>query len=95
MSGVLAHCSQGPEPASLIVANADQASMGKLDRAVGAMCIALAGFAAIAGVIGMRASASQPSWLVGLSGTPALVTIILSLLAAIPGFVLVFRKGTI
>lgn len=69
--------------------------MGKLDRAMGAMCIALAGFAALAAAQGMRSAGSQPSWAVGLAGTPALVTLILSLLAAIPGFFLVFRKGAV
>ena len=69
--------------------------MGKLDRAVGAMCLALAGFAAIAAFAGYRAADSQPDWAAGLVGTPSLVTFILSLLAAIPGFFLVFRKGAI
>lgn len=69
--------------------------MGKLERAMGALCLALAGFAALAAWQGMRAAESQPSWAVGLAGTPALVTLILSLLAAIPGFFLVFRKGSV
>lgn len=69
--------------------------MGKLDRAVGALCLALASFAAIAALGGMRADPSQPGWVSGLAGTPALVTFILSLLAAIPGFFLVFRKGAV
>lgn len=70
-------------------------SMGKLDRAMGALCLALAAFAAIAASQGLRDAGSQPSWAVGLAGTPALVTLVLSLLAAIPGFFLVFRKGAV
>lgn len=93
--GTNAPTSQFPDRPPLYAESAYQPAMGKLDRAAGALCIALAGFGAIAASQSMHATGSQPSWAVGLAGTPALVTLILSLLAAIPGFFLVFRKGAV
>jgi len=69
--------------------------MGKLDRAVGALCLALATFGAVAASMSLRGAASTPDWLVGLSRTPAIVALFLSLLAALPGFVLIFRENTV
>ena len=85
-----------PRPPSFIRSAADQPTMGKLDRAVGFVCLTLAGFAGIAGIAGMRAAqSSETAWAAGLASTPSMVSLILSLLAAIPGFFLVFRKGVV
>ena len=71
----------------------EQPSMGKTDRAMGSLCIAFAGFFAIAGLATVRGSGE--AWAAPLASTPGVVSLVLALLAAIPGFVLIFRKGVV
>lgn len=80
---------------SLIYRAVQQPAMGKLDRAMGALCVALAGFGVVAGSMSMHAARSVSGDASGLAVLPGGITLVLALLAAIPGFFLLLRKGTV
>lgn len=67
----------------------------KHERAVGAILTAFAAFFVIAAASSYSATSQEGSWATGFSTTASTIMIVLALVAAIPGFFLLFRRGAV